>query len=371
MDDLSRFCCQNKGCPDYGKRGARNLTICGRYGKKRRKLLYCRTCKARFSERKGTVFFQARLPDEKIVSLLDHIQEGCGVRQTARLVGVNKETVVRYSRGEGQHSKDLHDELVAFSPRTTEGQFDEKWAFVGKKQKQCDPDDPSDARQGDSWDHVAYDPQHRLVLAVVPGKRSAQNVKEVVAEFKQRTDEKAIRLLTSDEYQPYPGAILDAYGKTVIPPRTGKPGRPRAAYTLPPDDLVYATVHKSRQNGRVVKVEFRSVFGSDEALRQALLDSAVSRQVNTAFIERHNGTDRNRNARKTRKSYCFSKDWAVHEGVTYFTMYSYNFCWPVRTLRQRDAAGHWHNQTPAMAAGLADHVWSLCKWLSYPAVQRK
>lgn len=116
MSDLSRFCCQNKACPNYGKRGARNLTVCGRYGKKQRRLLYCRTCKARFSERKGTVFFQARLPDEKVESLLEHIQEGCGVRKTARLVKVNKETVVRYSRREGQHSKDLHDELVAFSP---------------------------------------------------------------------------------------------------------------------------------------------------------------------------------------------------------------------------------------------------------------
>lgn len=116
MGNLSRFCCQNRSCPDYGKRDAGNLSVCARYGKQKRRLLYCRTCKARFSERKGTVFFQARLPDEKVESVLDHIQEGCGVRQTARLVGVNKETVVRYSKREGYHSKDRHDELVAFSP---------------------------------------------------------------------------------------------------------------------------------------------------------------------------------------------------------------------------------------------------------------
>ena len=55
-----------------------------------------------------------------------------------------------------------------FPPHTREGQFDEKWAFVGKKEKHCDPQDPQDAYQGDNWDHVAYDPEHRLVLAVVP-----------------------------------------------------------------------------------------------------------------------------------------------------------------------------------------------------------
>lgn len=117
MDDLSQFCCQNADCSDYGRRGAGNLIVCTRYGKEQRlRLLYCRTCKARFSERKGTALFQARLPQEKMVSVLAHIQEGCGVRKTARLTGVHTETVIRYSRLEGQHSKALHDEAVAFSP---------------------------------------------------------------------------------------------------------------------------------------------------------------------------------------------------------------------------------------------------------------
>ena len=257
-----------------------------------------------------------------------------------------------------------------FPPRTREGQFDEKWAFVGKKQKHCDPADPADSPQGDHWDHVAYDPEHRLVLAVVPGKRSAEHVEDVVQEFQRRTEDEAIALLTSDAYAPYQGAIRRAYGKQVLPPRTGKPGRPKSPYTLPPENLVYATVHKTRKQGKVVKVEGQVKFGTEEELGEALEHSAVSKQVNTAFIERHNATDRNRNARKTRKSYCFSKDWEVHDAVTYFTMYSYNFCWPVRTLRQKDATGHCHARTPGMAAGLTDHVWSLREWLTYPTVQR-
>src|SRR5262249_17291433 len=117
MDDLARFCCQNPECPDYGQRDAGNLRVCDRYGpNKQRRLLYCATCKARFSERKGTPLFGARLPEKDIVSLLAHIDEGCGVRKTSRLIGVNKNTVVRYSLLAGGHARHLHPEPVAFSP---------------------------------------------------------------------------------------------------------------------------------------------------------------------------------------------------------------------------------------------------------------
>jgi LacI family transcriptional regulator len=116
MDDLRLFCCQNRDCADYGQRGHGNLSVCMRYGPHQRRLLYCKTCKARFSERKGTPLFDARLPDDKVVSLLEHIAEGCGVRQTGRLCRVNKNTVLRYSLLAGDHAEQLHDELVAFSP---------------------------------------------------------------------------------------------------------------------------------------------------------------------------------------------------------------------------------------------------------------
>lgn len=122
MDDLSRFCCLNSDCPEYGKRGAGNLTVPHRYGPgKSRRMLRCRTCKARFSERKGTPLFDARLPTETVESVLEHVAEGCGVRQTGRLCRVNPNTVARYSRIAGEHAKDAHDELVAISPPDDRG----------------------------------------------------------------------------------------------------------------------------------------------------------------------------------------------------------------------------------------------------------
>jgi transposase-like protein len=117
MQTLSKFCCQNKKCTDYGKRGENNLSVCSRYGKNNHiRLLYCRTCKKRFSERKGTPLFGLRLSEEKMLSLLGHVCESCGVRKTSRLVGVHRDTVTRYILAAGEHAKALHDELVALSP---------------------------------------------------------------------------------------------------------------------------------------------------------------------------------------------------------------------------------------------------------------
>jgi LacI family transcriptional regulator len=112
-DDLSGFCCLKPDCPDYGRRGQGNLTVSLRYGGHRRRLLRCRTCKARFSERKGTPLFDARLPQEKVVALLQYLAEGVGVREISRLLGVSKDTVVRYRAKAGSRAQQFHDELVA------------------------------------------------------------------------------------------------------------------------------------------------------------------------------------------------------------------------------------------------------------------
>ena len=140
----------------------------------------------------------------------------------------------------------------------------------------------------------------------------------------------------------------------IVPEPTGLSGRPRAAFFVLPEDLPLlqkssATVHKTRENGRVTNIDYRTVFGTDEQVQAALAVSPCSRKVNTSFIERHNGTDRNRCSRKVRKSYCFSKDWDVHRAATCLSYYSDNFCWAVRTLRRPD--GRAGPCSPAMAAG--------------------
>ena len=249
-------------------------------------------------------------------------------------------------------------------------QFDEKWTFVAKKQEHCDPGDP---RRGDSWDHVAFDPEHRLVVAVVPGKRTAAICHRLVEQFARRTGRRIMQLMTSDDYPSYKVAILDVYGLQSVPLRIlnqrGRGPQRSLPFKRPPPALNYARLCKQRRHGRVVKVDVQVVYGTDASVRAALKRSAVSHAVNISFVERHNGTDRHRNARKHRGTYRFSKDWQVHEAMTYFTMYSYNFCWPVRTLARIDPFAVRHPQTPAMAAGLSDHVWTLSEWITLPVRQ--
>ena len=91
--------------------------------------------------------------------------------------------------------------------------------------------------------------------------------------------------------RPYETAILYAYGETVTPPLTGKPGRPKTCYQVPPPGLTYASVTKRRAKGRVVEVGTRVVFGTAAAVLLALGMSKVSRAINTAFVERENATD--------------------------------------------------------------------------------
>jgi IS1 family transposase len=218
---------------------------------------------------------------------------------------------------------------------------------------------------------VALDAESRLVLAVVPGARNAEGVEEVVDEVKRRTGGRVLDLVTSDDYPAYETALLDAYGQEVVTTATGRPSRAMVPRKVPPPGMNYATVEKRREKGRVVEVVTRVIFGTLAAVQAALARSKASRSINVSFLERQNGTDRHHNARKVRKTYTFSKDWRVHEAMTHFTMYSYNFCWPVRTLNERDDRGPWRRRTPAMAAGLSDHVWTIREWVTMPAIQRR
>jgi len=129
---LEELCCVNLSCPDKGVQGRGNLSVRTGKGGGRWRVLRCRTCKAEFSERKGTALWDTKMPPEKIEAIAKHLKEGCGIRKTGRLVGVSKDSVTRMALRLGQHAQAQHHERVR-GLKVTEAQADEKWAFVGKK----------------------------------------------------------------------------------------------------------------------------------------------------------------------------------------------------------------------------------------------
>jgi hypothetical protein len=127
-------------------------------------------------------------------------------------------------------------------------------------------------------------------------------------------------------------------------------------------------VQKHKEGGRVVAVSERLVLGSEEKLEEALEGPERSRTVNTSFVERYHGTQRHFNARKKRKAYTFSKELSFHEAATWLVVLWYNFGWRVRTLREKvqEDPPRYRQRTPAMAAGLAEHAWTMEELLCYP-----
>ena len=133
MSDIENVFCPNKDCKDYGVRNQGNISKRGKYGKdKKRDLLYCRTCGTRFAKTKATAFFGLHLSEDIIIRIIHHAAEGVGVRATARLLGIDKDTVNRVILRAGEHCELVLSNLLR-SLNMTEAQLDELWAFVKKR----------------------------------------------------------------------------------------------------------------------------------------------------------------------------------------------------------------------------------------------
>jgi len=129
--DLDTLACVNPQCQHFRCPGAANLTVRKIYGHDRIRLLRCCTCAEEFSERGGTALFNTKLPEARAEDIISHLDEGCSVRATARLVKVAKETVAQLLRVAGRHAQRFHEQHVqGLTPQALE--FDEQWSFVKK-----------------------------------------------------------------------------------------------------------------------------------------------------------------------------------------------------------------------------------------------
>jgi len=184
-----------------------------------------------------------------------------------------------------------------------------------------------------------------------------------------------LHVFFSDQRSQYEEAILKHFGRWRIFIRTGKRGRPRKPRLEPRPDLIYAQVVKHRRKGKVVKVERKLVFGTEEALQEYLERSSVSHTINTSYVERQNNTFRQHNCRFTRKTMGYSKKDYWLERQLHLCIGYYHFCLPHAGLREEidpplptkgnGSPKKWKQRTPFMAAGITDHVWTLKELLTY------
>jgi IS1 family transposase len=171
------------------------------------------------------------------------------------------------------------------------------------------------------------------LLAFVVGKRTQENATHLVERVAHVTDA-GIPFFTSDQLPEYPSALLEVYGIWEQPVRNGTRGRFPAPRRVAPADLLYAQVVKHREQGRVVAVSTKPVFGSAEAIAARLEASPCSRSINTSFVERENLTLRQHNRRLSRKTNGFSKELPWLEKQLWLCLAYYHLVLPHQSLRQ-------------------------------------
>lgn len=203
-------------------------------------------------------------------------------------------------------------------------------------------------------------------MSVIIGKRTSENCKKIVEDVYERTGRRKDIFISSDCFSFYKTAIEGVYGQKTIPEKKKCRGRPpKNPVTVMPEELCYVTVCKEYEKGNVSSIRREIVFETEDLVCERLGNSKVSSTINTSFVERNNGTDRSQNSRKVRDTYGFSKDLFYHNCITILIFCLDNFCWCVRTLSFKED-GKNISQTPAMAAKLASHVWTIEEWITYP-----
>lgn len=372
MDDTTCYC-RNRHCRVYGLSGerARLKFFDWHRGAPR---FRCQVCQALVSARTGTAYAGIRSDELTYRYGVTALAEGLALRATGRLFTLDKDTLCGWLPRVSEHChgvmnyffRDLH---------LNECQLDELWTFIYKKEEHLDPVEQFLGVYGDTWIWIAFSPIFKLVPAWQVGKRTLQDARKLVFRLKSATDGH-IPFFTSDELPHYADALLEVYGELTTPARNGRRGRLPKPRKCAPSNLCYAVVVKERDRGRVVNVTTRIVYGTEEQITAALADSPVSRVINTYGVERNNLTLRQHSRRLTRKVNAFSKDrdYLNHQLTLAFAYY--HFVVPHRGLRERlpkpmptkgPEATHkkWKQVTPAMAAGLTDHVWSMDELLSF------
>ena len=372
--DTSTHFCPNPDCTYRGWVGWGNLRANGHPNGGPWRQLLCVVCHGYFLETLGTLFHGKRTSVELIVRVLACLAEGLGIRGTARVFEVDPNTVLQWLVAAAEQLRAfsqyfLHDAWVR------QVQLDEVFALLSavKEGAVSEAEAIERLERSPRWVWVAMDPESKLLLAIEVGERTLAMAQRVVHHVAQVLAPDCAPLFLTDGFREYMTALLTHYGQWVQPSRRQDKGPHPKPRWMPRPQLLYAQVVKTVRRRRLVRVSHRVVFGTLEAVKAVL--APLGCQINTAFIERLNLTIRQHVAAIGRRvtTLCKGED-GLRQQLALYHVY-YNFVLPHASLRQpvlqpeptngSGSAKQWQPCTPAMAAGLTDHVWSLREMLLF------
>jgi IS1 family transposase len=360
--------CPDHACAYYGWVGLNNIRANGHPRSGPWRQLQCVVCNQYFQETHGTPLHGKHVPPEMWVWVVGALAEGLGIRAVARVFEVDPNTVLQWLAEAADHLAAfsrffLHDLQVA------QVQLDELCTRLSAVKTGEVSDAEAIQRQSRSphWVWVAIDPMSKLLLSLDAGDRTLVMAQRLVHQVVQVLAPDCVPLFMTDGLKDYAMALLTHFGQWVQSSRQQAKGPVPKPRWMPLPQLLYAQVVKSYQRRRVVRVRHRVVFGTLAGVNRVL--ATTGWQINTAFIERVNLSIRQHVAAVGRRVMTLCKhETGIRQQLALYHVY-YNFCLPHASLRQplpqpeptngTGSAKRWRPRTPAMAAGLTDHPWTL------------
>jgi transposase-like protein len=342
MDPQAQFC-HNPDCPARGAVGQGNIRIHSRAERRYK----CTTCGRTFAEARGTPYYRKRTAHDVITTVLTLLTHGCPIQAIVAAFGFDERTVAAWQRQAGQHCQRVHAHVVQQGRVDLRHvQADEMWIkMVGRR----------------VWMAMAMAVPSRLWLGgVISPRRDTALITALVRMIRSCAASPSI-LVCVDGLASYVTAFRRVFRD---PERTGRRGRPRLVRA---PGFLMGQVVKHRAGYRLREVTRRVICGTAVAVAAALAASGGGTQINTAYIERLNATFRGSLAPLVRRGRALARDEATLEAGMYLVGCAYNFCWEHESLREEAGGsgdGKWRGRTPAMAAGLTDHRWTMRELLS-------
>jgi transposase-like protein/IS1 family transposase len=339
--DASKQFCPNLACCARGKMGEGNIRLHSRTPDRYR----CRVCKSTFSARRGTMLEGLRTPPELVIMVVTLLAYGCPIQAIVHACGLDERTVAAWQKRAGKQCHQVHRAIVE------QGKVDASHVQADEIRAK--------GRKLIAWMGMAIDATSRLWMAgVVSARRDRVLADRLLQQVRACCHARRSLLVCTDGWAAYPKSIMRAFRDNVK--KTA--GRGRACLEVWPE-LCIATVIKRTEKKRVVEVTRKLTRGTLEHAENLLKMTVGCTQFNTSLIERFNGTMRERLASLTRKCRHAAHRLEVLETGMYLIGCTYNFCFPHHQLSKPTHFGV--ACTPAMAAGVTDHIWTVREVVTY------